>query len=225
MKPDFDPRDPFPLVEPGTYTLEAAKTHARLCDKWLGLRVAAAEASIDAEPREAGRETWIGLDAQALQTTYFELRYLVERLAPGAGQRMVDIGSGYARLAHVLARHAPGCRFTGYEIVEARAHESQRAARERGLEGTEIFASDVAAPQVPLRDAEFYFLYDFGSRSDIDATLDKVRAHAQRHPVAVAARGRSSRDAIERRHPWLSQIVAPEHFPSFSIYRSAATPG
>jgi hypothetical protein len=68
--------------------------------------------------------------------------------------------------------------------------------------------------------AEFYFIYDYGTPRAISKTLEDLRVIAQRQAITVVGRGRSSRDAIEREQPWLSQVMKPEHHGHYSIYRS-----
>jgi hypothetical protein len=81
--------------------------------------------------------------------------------------------------------------------------------------------ADLADPAFKPRLADFYFIYDFGSRPAIAKTLADLSLVARQGPITVVGRGRASRDEVERRHPWLSEVVEPEHLPRYSIYRSA----
>ncbi len=69
--------------------------------------------------------------------------------------------------------------------------------------------------------ADFFFIYDYGTRPAVQKTLEDLREIARSRPITVVGRGRLSRDAIERQHPWLSQVCPPRHFKNYSIYSSA----
>jgi hypothetical protein len=218
----FDSEDLFPLID-GSVTYADAQSHAAEVDAWLGiatedvearLRSAAAEVSIQ------GHQLWIGLPVKALQTPYTELRELLERLAPKAGETVIDLGAAYGRMGFVLDEHAPGVEFIGYEFVGARVREGQQSYDRHGLKNARLLEADLSHAEFHLPSAEYYFLYDYGNREAIDKTLEDLREIAQAKAITVVGRGRASRDAIERGAPWLSQVVLPEHFLHYSIYRS-----
>ena len=119
----------------------------------------------------------------------------------------------------VMARHFPNVNFIGYEFVKERVEEVRRCWK--GTHSTfKILVADLSTIDFAPAAAEYYFIYDFGSRQAIEKTLQDLRKIAQERPITVVGRGRASRDAIERQHPWLSQMNAPEHFGNYSIYRS-----
>lgn len=219
----FDPADPFPrLAEPfGDYA--AAQEHAAQVDAWLGLDTGRVEAALPrGELAAAGHQAWLDLPVRGLLTPYTELRALMERLAPADGSTVVDLGAGYGRLGFVLARHWPAVEFLGYELVAARVAEGRRCLAAHACARAELVAADLAEPAFAPRAASAYFLYDYGTRAAIEKTLEDLRAIARTRAIAVIGRGRASRDAIERRHPWLGEVVEPEHLPHASIYRSRA---
>ncbi len=225
----FDPSDPFPLLAASAADYAEAQAHSEKTDAWLGLKTHSTENEITRsqplEKRTPDQQLWIELPVKTLLTPYTEIRDLLERLAPPPGSTMVDLGAGYGRMAFVIARHFPDVRFIGYEYVRPRVLEAQRCLK---LFCPSAFSSgkisveeaDLSTASFRPAPAEFYFLYDFGSRSAIDKCLHDLRGIARSRAITVVGRGRSSRDAIERAHPWLSQIHAPEHFAHSSIYRS-----
>jgi hypothetical protein len=221
---EFRPENPFPLFAHDAYTLGQAQRHAAQVDAWLGLETEQIESELRAQSRLIGRmqdvEDWIGLPVQALLTPYLEIRSMLHELAPGDGSILVDLGAGYGRMAWILGEHYPSARFIGYELRPERVRESLRCLASRSYPNVQMIEADLAAPGFLMPEADFYFMYDFGSRFAIDQVLGKLQAVASHRPITVIGRGRSSRDAIERSHPWLSQIVAPFHTRSFSIYRS-----
>jgi hypothetical protein len=210
----FDPADPFPLIAENAHSYRDAQAHSALVDEWLGLRTEETEARISSALEGA----WLGLPVRAMLTPYSELRGLLERLSPPKGATLVDLGAGYGRIAHVVARHRPDLRFVGYELVAERVEEGRRALERAGLDPETLVHADLT--REPATEADAYFLYDFGTREAIASAFERLREHARRREISVVARGRSSRDEIERRQPWLSQVRAPEHFAHYSIYRS-----
>lgn len=218
---EFEPADPFPWVPEDSHTYREAQAHSAQVDAWLGLRTAETEALISERagcPRDA--QHWIGLPVQALLTPYTELRAMLERLRPQPGQWVVDLGAGYGRMGFVLARHFPSVRFLGYEVVPERVAEGKRVLAmhcgpEIQLERVDLSRSDFS-PAI----ADYYFIYDFGSRAAIEKTLGDLSVIARTRAIVVIGRGRASRDAIERQHPWLSAVLKPEHRKHYSIYRS-----
>jgi hypothetical protein len=219
----FDPADPFPLLPPALRVYALEQAHSAQVDAWLGLEVE----RIERELVEAGRATdgreeqnWVGLPSHSLLTPYTEIRELLSRLAPRPGSMLVDLGAAYGRMAFVAAGHFPELRFTGYELVPERIREGLRCLRLRGAKGVELLEQDLMDPRFHPIEADYYFLYDFGSRAAIAKTLEDLRSIARRRPITVVGRGRASRDEIERKHPWLSEVVEPEHLPRYSVYRT-----
>lgn len=240
----FDPQDPFPLIDAvdagSGASYRESQTHAGSVDDWLGFKLDTIETKLsDERPHSRGvtdEQHWIGLPIQTLQTPYTEIRFLLSLLDLRPGDHVVDLGAGYGRMGFVLAAHHPGVRFTGYEVVKDRVEEGTRVLR-RFLEAREhrsrqplvseliaarieLLWSDLSASTFKPRVADFYFIYDFGSRSAISKTLADLKSIASTKQITVIGRGRASRDAIERGEPWLSQVNEPRHFDHFSIYQS-----
>jgi hypothetical protein len=219
----FDPADPYPLRP--DITDSQAMAHAAQVDAWLGFELPAVEARIRARlgPSRLGdaQEFWVGLNIQSLLTPYTELRQLLERLSPGPGSRIIDLGAGYGRMGFVIGRLRPDLEFVGYELVPERVAETRRCLAPWRYPNVRVEKADLSAPDFQPAEADFYFLYDYGTRPAVEKTLEDLKAVARRRPIAVVGRGRLSRDAIERHHPWLSQVVPPRHFRNYSIYASA----
>ncbi len=222
----FDPNNPYPLLPAAEESYPAEQEHAEAADAWLGLATHATEKRLieesdrlaEAGVKERPSRLWIGLPVRALLTPYTELRSILEALRPQPGEKVVDLGAGYGRMAFVIARHHPGVEFVGYEAVRERVEEGRRALGSR--KGIEILLEDLANAGFSPVEAQFYFIYDYGTRAAIEKTLQDLRRIAERRKITVVGRGRATRDAIEREHPWLSQVVPPDHRKRFSIYRS-----
>lgn len=215
---NFDPQDPYPLIP--QYTYAQAKAHAGLADQWLGFKCQEIENKIFTASRrkaaEKEQELWIGLDVQSLQTTYLEFRTMLQALPLKAEDLVVDLGCAYARLAHVMKAHYPQCRYLGYEIVPERVIEAQRVLETSFPQSIQLLDLNSQPPV----SAEYYFLYDYGSNSAISKTLADLKEISKSKKIQVVARGRASRFLIHRDHPWLSEVQDPQHFETFSIYRS-----
>lgn len=272
----FDPFAPFPPLDPESASYEDVKAHAREFDKWLGLRME----SVEAEVREAhtlstreeaeavlqmeklseSREFWLSKPVDTFMTPYWDLDHMLREAGVAAGDLVVDLGAGYARLAFVLALRYPNTGFIGIEKIRARLDEASRVLKSRVLNENPLFSTatndrchllaadlrelDIASLNDPLADSlagsladpmgpgglraktvaarerTHFFIYDFGSREDIQIVLTRLQDLARVQQTVVLARGGRSRELIDREHPWLSQVQKPKHFARFSIYRS-----
>jgi hypothetical protein len=213
----FRPEDPFPLAPSGT-PYEAEKAHAALVDAWLGLATEETEKAV-LDPRD-GAQRWLHVPAATFLTPYTELRRMLELVAPPPGALLVDLGAGYGRLGFVVEAHS-GARFLGLELVPERVAAGARALRAFGAGRAELLQADLAAPEFSPPPADWYFIYDYGTREAIGKTLADLRGLARERPVRVAGRGRAVRDAIEREHPWLGAVVEPRHHGNFTLYASS----
>ena len=217
----FDPQDPFPLIALSGTSYASQKEHAAQADAWLGLSVSSIETQIFSQSppsNSSSEQHWIGLDPQSLLTPYTELRALLEHIR--YFKSVVDLGAAYGRLGFVMHRHFSSAQFTGYECVSRRVNEGNRVLQAHGCERSALIDADIADPSFEPAAADLYFIYDFGSQSAIDKALKDLARVAEARAIQVVGRGRLSRNLIERQHPWLSQVHAPEHFDHFSIYRS-----
>jgi hypothetical protein len=216
----FNSLDPYPLR---SLSYSEAQRHSLLVDNWLGLRAPEIETTLALEkggPKSRDQEWWIGLSTHALLTPYTELRKMLSLLSPVPGNQVVDLGAGYGRMGFVLARHYPEVSFIGYEIVEERVAEARRCFENHGCQNSKMLHEDLSAIDFQLTTANFYFIYDYGSRVAITKTINDLREIARTRSITVIGRGRLSRDLIEQENPWLSQVNLPEHHGNFSIYRS-----
>ncbi len=210
----FSPADPFPVLHT-SYAEEVG--HSQAVDDWLGLKIKETEATL--EPINDGHKRWENLGPNTFLTPYSELRRMLEILKPQPGDTIIDLGAGYGRLGFVLHRHFPEVYFLGYELVEARVREGNRALKNFDA-SPNLYTQDLADPSFSPEPAQIYFIYDFGSRSAVAKTLKDLQAIARQQPILVVGRGREVRDQIERNQPWLGGVVPPEHHGNFSLYRS-----
>lgn len=215
----FDPKNPYPSCE---VSYAEAQAHSALVDTWLGLECESNEAAIEwSKVSVFDQNLWRDLPPKTLMTPYTEFRALLERLAPKPSETIVDLGCAYGRCGFVIARHFPKVSFVGYEFVRERAEAGQRAIERAGLPSSiRIEVADLASPEFRPITAEYYFIYDFGSRRAIAKVLEDLRSIAQTKRIRVVGRGRAIRDAIEQTAPWLASVQEPEHFDHYSIYRS-----
>jgi hypothetical protein len=197
---------------------QSQKIESRLLDQQLGLRIAETEERV--RLRNDGHQLWHHLPSDSFLTPYSELRTILHELAPVAGDTVVDLGAGYGRMAFVIEAFFPEVSFLGYEISAERVRETERCWQANGLKRSRILEVDLGARGWMPERARHYFVYDFGTRDAIEKSLEDLRKIAARGPIQVAARGRAVRDQVERYHPWLCGVVAPRHFPHFSIYSS-----
>lgn len=220
---NVNPNDPYPYA-PETTDAEAMR-YSEEVDRWLGFDLPETERRIAARLGHSRlgdpQEFWVGLNIQSLLTPYTEIRELLERLKLEPGAITSDLGAGYGRMGFVIGQNYPELSFIGYEYVPERVAEGQRCLAPWGW-GTRVRLDevDLSDPAFMPEPADVYFLYDYGTRPAVEKTILDLQAIARRRPITVVGRGRLSRDAIERKHPWLSQVVQPQHFRNYSIYRS-----
>jgi SAM-dependent methyltransferase len=225
----FHPNAPFPITAPGRHTKTEIAAHSSSVDEWLGMRVSAVETKLDREgcrmppPNSSGemQRLWFGLDPQELLTPYIELRFVLEKIAPKRGQTVVDLGAAYGRMAFVLARHFPDVDFVGYEYVGERILEARRAFERIDSKRVRLDHSDIAAHDFAPADADFYFIYDYGSDKALMKTLYDLRQIAARRRISIVARGRRSRYLIESQHLWLTNSFPSESLSNASVYGSS----
>jgi SAM-dependent methyltransferase len=209
----FSPVDPFPLLDPASYTKREAYRHSSLCDSWLRFKIVEIEKQLsdsgcrNRAPVSSGekQQLWMGLDPQDLLTPYAELRWLLDVIKVRAGQTVVDLGAGYGRMGFVMARHHPEAFFIGYEYVGERVAEARRCLAKFGAKNAAMVHADLASPEFKLPVADAYFLYDFGTPKAIEKTLHELKRLGRHQPVRLICRGRHSRYIIESRHPWLER--------------------
>jgi hypothetical protein len=219
----IDPKDPYPL-RPDFTDLQAME-YSEAVDQWLGFDIPKAEQQIHARLGHSrlgdAQEYWVGLNIQSLLTPYTEIRILLDRLALKSGDQLIDLGAGYGRIGFVIGHDYPESRFIGYEAVAERVQETQRCLERFHYPNVRMELADLSDPAFKPEPADFYFIYDYGTRPAVEKTLEDLREIARARKITVIGRGRLSRDAIERHHPWLSQVQPPRHFKNYSIYSSA----
>jgi hypothetical protein len=221
----FLPDDPFPRIEITQVPYEAQKHHASQVDEWLGLDAERVESQLEREitDRQVIREQWVGLPVQSLLTPYTEIRFILEQLQSlqciPTGSLVVDVGAAYGRMGMVIHRHFLGVEFLGLEICPHRVQQGHQVYQKLGVPIRWLRQQDVVSETVPA--AQVYFIYDFGSPRSIQKILNDLRGVARTGPVVVVGRGRSTRDQIEKQHPWLSQIIEPIQGGHYTIYRTA----
>jgi hypothetical protein len=113
----------IPLPQQDSYSYSEAKLFSQQLDLDLGFQVESVEKTIlENHPRTP----WAGLDPQALQTPYPEIRMMLSRLDLQPGQTIVDLGAAYGRMGLVVVGFHPEVRFIGYEVSVDRAREGNR---------------------------------------------------------------------------------------------------
>lgn len=207
-----------------------------LLDTLAGLRIRQVESSLpDASGRERGatrstelgRASWSGsgvLSRSALNTPYLELFEILEKLSPGPGHKIVDLGSSFGRLGLVIGMFFEECSFTGYEVVHERADEGDRVARLHGLwPRVRNLSQDLAAKDFAPEEADIYYLYDPVNRDTLAKVLSDLARIAQRRPIRLVSRGKTGglQETLAR-CSWLRRegFISTRHSPIW-IHRGA----
>jgi hypothetical protein len=176
----------IPLVTEQEVFFQRSKKHAEDLDQQFGFRIAQVEQEVAKEKNLgtlADKETWNHLSPQIFQTPYIELRFILESLlnlkdSLGIPEpcRIVDLGAAYFRLAFVT-RLLFNNQFLaeGYEICPQRVTEAKRVYELYfGEPLVHLHAIDVSAVGFEIPLADVYFIYDFGTTSDIEHLLKNL---------------------------------------------------
>ena len=222
---EFDSETLYPLLPLDSHTYAEAQAHSECVDHYLGLNTAQIERQILLKLKGKGnseypQQLWIGYPTQGILTPYSEIRQILAQISPHPGATIVDLGAAYGRMGFVIGEHYPEVNFVGYEFVEERVTEGSKIMLARNLNNSKLLQADLTEPNFKPIEADFYFIFDYGTRKAIEKTLQDLRETARSKKTTVVARGRACRDAIDQTHPWLSTMVKPEHFMRYSIYRS-----
>lgn len=217
---------------------EKARSNAESLDQSLGFNVEKIEMGLLKEAQKldpmgshktwgmnlhAGNQTWVGLSHQTLQTPYSEIRHMCELLNPLPGSSVVDLGAGYGRMGLVLSLLYPEVHFLGYEYVPERVKEGRRILEKYHCHHAQLIAQDLLEENFVLPQAEYYFLYDFGTVSHIKKVLNLLSVISEKKNFKLIARGDGTRSLIQHEYPWLSEVYPPVHQELFSIYSMSET--
>jgi hypothetical protein len=164
-------------------------------------------------------EAWIGLSPKQLQTTYFEIIELLEKLDIEDEMSVCDLGAGYGRIGIVMGELYKKCSFVGFEVVDFRVEEGNRIFKSRDYNNAKLRCENLANTDFVLPDADIFFIYDYGDVVQIKKTLNDLSDLADRKPFTLVARGRGINSLVRNFHPWLC-IKAIEVTETYSIYRS-----
>jgi hypothetical protein len=166
------------------------------------------------------RQFWIGLDIQSLQTPYSEIVEMIQKLKPKAGDVWLDLGAGYGRIGLILGLLCSGVNFFGYEFIAERVNEGNRVLDSWQIKNGGLLQADLVQDKIDFEKGDVFFLYDFGSRSDVYKVLEKLQFVASKKSIQVIARGRGVKNWILMDFPWLGQVHEPQHFENWSLFRS-----
>lgn len=222
--PELNIEDPFPHLEENSISYRETQEHSVLADFWLGFNTEEIEKKLlknsSLKNKQPFAQAWLGLSVQALQTPYTEIRFLLEILKPKPQEIVSDLGCGYGRMAHVIGRHFPQVHFIGYELINERVLEGKRILQKFNYPLVTLETLDLSSPEFIPKAADYYFIFDFGSRPAIEKTLEDLKTIARKKTITVIARGRGTRHWIYQGHPWLYAVNEPQVFPHFTIFRS-----
>ena len=132
---------------------------------------------------------------------YEIFRDLFRRLQPSQTELLVDLGSGYGRLALYggLLRNA---RVHGIELVRERVDEALRVRDLWGLSCMEITCGDATMIEWPQ--ASVYCVLNPFLPSVLPLALERLREEARRRYIRIASV--STSNLTFERQPWLTEV-------------------
>lgn len=213
---------------------QISRQHAMIVDKLLGFDLKGVEEKLVKAGKikmpqgsfeywgpalHEGAQTWVGLDAQTLNTPYSVLHRLCSLLELKDGLTVVDLGAAHGRLGVVMHFMNPKAKFIGLEYVPERVAEANRIYAHWGCSNALCLEQDLFRKDFELPQADVYFIYDYGRHDQINATLGQLSLEAEKRPIRLVARGQATNKLIADHHGWLEVIyegVLEEHFNIFS---------
>lgn len=121
-----------------------------------------------------GAQTWIGLDFQILQSTYYDLKIIFDLIKPPPFQKIIDLGAGYGRIGIFLHQFYPLTHFLGIELVSERVDEGNRIYKSIQTVNKKLVTGDLSQ-LLTLPHGDIYFIYDFGSDEHINKILELLK--------------------------------------------------
>lgn len=156
-------------------------------DEALGVNAAKVTADLnnlsrrEIEARYGDELVWSGFGNRNLLTPYFEFQNIIDKLAPRPGQLLVDLGSGLGRQGIYLGVTHPEVKFHGYELVQERVAESERAAKALELANVKFSKQDLSDPNFKPEAADFYYAFNPVSGSTFLKMMNDLRDQAVKH--------------------------------------------
>jgi len=213
------------LTLPQSYS--EAKQQAKRLDQIFGFEFQEIEkalvlkkADLQKAKDDRERQFWIGLDIQALQTPYSEIVEMIQKINPKAEDTWMDLGAGYGRIGLILGLLCSDVYFRGYEYISERVFEGNRIREKWQIQNGGLYQADLIHDPIELHQGDVFFLYDFGSRSDVYKVLEKLKQVAAVKSIQVIARGRGVKNWIMMDFPWLGSVNPPKHFENWSLFQS-----
>lgn len=204
-----------------------AKLQAEKLDKIFGFELNQIEKDLVLKKSELqksladqDRQFWIGLDIQALQTPYSEIVDMIQKLNPKATETWIDLGAGYGRIGLILGLLCSDVYFHGYEYIAERVLEGNRIREKWQIKNGGLYRADLNHDVIDFEKGDVFFLYDFGSRSDVFHVLEKLKQVAAKKSIRVIARGRGVKNWIMMDFPWLGAVNPAQHFENWSLFQS-----
>jgi len=133
---------------------------------------------------------------------YDVIRDLFHRLPEGLGTPLVDIGSGYGRIAFYGGLLRRELRFWGIELVRQRVTEACRVRDALGLDGVAFVQGDATAAQWPETDR--YCLMNPDLLTHAPALIRRLEGEGRRRPIVIASV--STTNLLLEVEPWLEEI-------------------
>lgn len=151
-----------------------------------------------------------------VQSGYSTVLTAIKHLNLQAGDRFVDLGSGYGRVGLVVGLMYPEVDFIGYEYVPHRVDISNHATARLEMAGHVHFhTQDLSLKEFQIPAAEIYYMYDPFSEETYSHVLSQLIEFSKQRKITIITKGNARGWLLDvvRKEGWLP----PEEFDSGNL--------
>lgn len=151
-----------------------------------------------------------------VQSGYSTVLTALRNLNLQAGDRFIDLGSGYGRVGLVVGLMHPEVDFIGYEYVPHRVdisnHTTERLAMTKHVH---FHTQDLSLKEFYIPEAEIYYMYDPFSEDTYGHVLSQLIEFSKHRKITIITKGNARGWLLDvvRKEGWLP----PEEFDSGNL--------
>ncbi|KYG66981.1 hypothetical protein AZI86_08135 [Bdellovibrio bacteriovorus] len=151
-----------------------------------------------------------------VQSGYSTVLTALKNLNLKAGDRFIDLGSGYGRVGLVVGLMHPEVDFIGYEYVPHRVDISKHTTERLEMTNHVHFQTqDLSLKEFHIPEAEIYYMYDPFSEETYGHVLSQLIKFSKYRKITIITKGNARGWLLDvvRKEGWLS----PQEFDSGNL--------